>query len=1465
MMSHPLRVRRVHCFVAWVSWMLAVATLRADYPIMSQHYAADPTAVEHDGRLYVYCSNDEENGEDTGYIMDSIVCFSTDDLKNWTNHGVVFDADDLPWYTGTAWAPAVVRNNGQFYLYFGDAGLGVGVVTSASPTGPFADPKGDLVVRRGVTPGGDSAWLFDPCAFVDDDGQAYLYFGGESKNQARVILLEPNMYDTVGSAMPINFPDFFEALLMHKREGVYYLSYADNYNDDYTDPPPTPSSQIGYMRGTSPLGPFEYQGVALPQPPDNFGNNNHHTFFTFQGEWYAVYHNRYQATQDGVSNTEHRNICLDRLFYNPDGTIQPVVPTPDGLPQLKNFDPYVRVEAETLNAQFGVDNEVCSEGGLNLGFIQNGDWVCLRGVDFGAGAEQFTARVASAGVGGNLELRLGAIDGPLVGSCEITPNGGWQEWTTVSCPVSGAAGIHDLYLVFTGESGYLFNINWWQFEAGSSPTPLVSFEAESGNLGSDWSASASGGAPGITIGTTSTGTQPDSANRTASYSVTFPAAGDYELYARVRVGEPDAYSNDSFFYGSGFGMKSPTLGDAWITVNGLANATGFTAPGDVVGSGGPAAGGVLKWVNLSRYNDPESGVTFGVPADALTQVFEIGAREDGLEIDKFAFGQAGVSFSVEQLDGYGPDTPRPVAATIDAGTTFQTIEGIGGAVCFYNGWFPAHPAWEEIADHAFSGLNISMLRLGNWWRGTDGQDTETYEIVSEAHERLGNSLPILMSSWSPPAYLKSNGEVGNGGTLVQVSGNYDYQGFADYWRDSLEDYASHGIVPTWVSIQNEPDWTADYDSCRFNPTEAPWNGASFASYALALEAVHTELEASMSSPPKLLGPGCVGLYGNAGAYRDYIASMNPAHYDGTAHHLYGGSTDGSADGYKPVFQTIAGVVPEKPRFMTEFGDIKGLIECANLIHNLMAVEGVSGYNHWSLIWPGEIGLVEIENPFNPGNWTTEDGYWLNPAYWSVKHFSYHIRPGFQRVASQSTDPNVLPSAYRSPDGKRLVAVFINRSETSSAEVAMDIEGFDPAFSAVHQSTEADAYVSVGELTGGSLTLPVSSVTTVVFDREARPELHLKFDDGGGTSAMDASGNGWDAALAGGASWSDGKYGGAVELDGAAAHVELPNGVLADLDECTISAWVELEAVPSWSRVFDFGSGISNYMFLTPRNSATNAVRFAITTGAGEQVIDGPGPLPSGEWTHVAVTLADSIGILYVNGVAVGSGGIALKPSDLGSTNQNWIGRSQYVADANLDGRVDDFRIYPAALGDEAVNQLFLLGPLAAPSGLFATPVSASRIDLAWEASPNAASYRVERSLTTGGPYLPLATGLLSPNFIDTSGLNAGTAYFYIVRAGNPLERSDASNEARAVPSDPISPDELQLDVSVAEGESFRMLVPNTVLGHEYCVLGSETLNESDWEVVEEGGPIPGDGTPIEFIFPFDGRPKYFYMMEVRRR
>jgi hypothetical protein len=167
----------------------------------------------------------------------------------------------------------------------------------------------------------------------------------------------------------------------------------------------------------------------------------------------------------------------------------------------------------------------------------------------------------------------------------------------------------------------------------------------------------------------------------------------------------------------------------------------------------------------------------------------------------------------------------------------------------------------------------------------------------------------------------------------------------------------------------------------------------------------------------------------------------------------------------------------------------------------------------------------------------------------------------------------------------------------------------------------------------------------------------------------------------------GEIGNAVKLSGNGEYVNLPSGIVSGLHDFTISAWVNPSANSAWSRVFDFGTGTSNYMFLT-LSAGGGPIRFAITTGGGEQQINGPGTLPLNTWSHVAVTLSGGTGTLYVNGQPVGTNtNMTLTPADLGATNQNWIGRSQFSADPFLAATVDDFQIYSRALSAAEIAAL----------------------------------------------------------------------------------------------------------------------------------------------------------------------------------
>jgi DUF1680 family protein len=201
--------------------------------------------------------------------------------------------------------------------------------------------------------------------------------------------------------------------------------------------------------------------------------------------------------------------------------------------------------------------------------------------------------------------------------------------------------------------------------------------------------------------------------------------------------------------------------------------------------------------------------------------------------------------------------------------------------------------------------------------------------------------------------------------------------------------------------------------------------------------------------------------------------------------------------------------------------------------------------------------------------------------------------------------------------------------------------------------------------------------------------HYQFNETSGTIAADATGGGRTATLAGGTSWVAGRTGGAVSLNGSDGHVRLPTGILAGANDFSVAAWVRASTVTAWSRIFDFGTGTGAYLFLTPR-SGSGTARFAITTGGagGEQVINAPAALPANVWTHVAVTLAGNLGVLYVNGAEVArNAAITLRPGSLGSTGLNYLGRSQYAGDPFLAGQLDDVRIYGRALSAAEIRTL----------------------------------------------------------------------------------------------------------------------------------------------------------------------------------
>lgn len=558
----------------------------------------------------------------------------------------------------------------------------------------------------------------------------------------------------------------------------------------------------------------------------------------------------------------------------------------------------------------------------------------------------------------------------------------------------------------------------------------------------------------------------NSLDRTGAFGVP-PNGGEFEFVASLpAVGAPTVVASIS----PNNGMIGQSFKVTATVTAGLGTVTNVTV--NLSAISGPAAASLVL-SNANIYTN-----TFTVPAGAPTgSVSLMATATDTTPLQ----GAGSAPFTVL----------APQSAAVNTAQVFQTIEGLGGATAFYAGWITALPSnyKQEVYSNAFAGLNLSMLRFGDWYRYQTpliGFDSAATELVSNANRLLGHPIQVYMSSWSPPAFWKSNGQVGNGGTLItNADGTFAYDGFAQYWYDSINAYQSNGVNLTWISMQNEPDWVASYDSCIFHPTEDTVNGTNYASYSKALDAVYLKLT-NFPSPPKILAPEVVHV-----AYNDlanYAATLNSGHFYGLNYHLYGDDNNSLA--------SSTNVFPSKPHFMTEYG-VGGLKETALLIHNCLTLAKCSGFNYWSLVWPGTGGgLIQIENPYAsqstwtnapPGVTTQSHGWWLTPAYWAMKHFSYYIQPGFKRVGITDTDNNISSSAYLSPDGLRLVVVLINSSDTAPSYMSFNFGTFPVGQSRVFQTAGTNTYagtnafLSLGALPGVQ-TLPPQSITTVVLDR-----------------------------------------------------------------------------------------------------------------------------------------------------------------------------------------------------------------------------------------------------------------------------------------------------------------------------------------------------------------------------------------------
>lgn len=462
-------------------------------PIMSQRFGADPYAMPYGDRVYFYMTGDAFEYDANGEVTDNtyskirtINVVSTADMVNFEDHGVIRAAGSqgsAKW-ANNSWAPAAAWKNidGQdkFFLYFANSGGGIGVLTADSPTGPFKDPLGEALVSRNTPNCSDVLWLFDPAVLVDEDGRAYLYFGGgvpEGKvadpGTARVVELGEDMISIKGDPIPIDVPYLFEDSGIHKFNNKYYYTYCTNWQVDQagTDQYGFHNAEIVSLESDSPMGPFVFKEVILENPGRYFGlyGNNHHCVFQFQDNWYMAYHTRTLEQKMGIEKG-YRCTHVDAFTIQEDGTIGKIKQTINGREQLQYADAYAKNQASCVAVMSGVtgvpmdaESTYYGSGAMALGEIKSGGFVKVQGVDFGEKAPtKYIAEIKnSKEQAGVIQVRADKLYGEVLGylTVDALTDGEFQEFTA---PLeTELTGVHDLYFIFSGEG---YEVSTWRFE-----------------------------------------------------------------------------------------------------------------------------------------------------------------------------------------------------------------------------------------------------------------------------------------------------------------------------------------------------------------------------------------------------------------------------------------------------------------------------------------------------------------------------------------------------------------------------------------------------------------------------------------------------------------------------------------------------------------------------------------------------------------------------------------------------------------------------------------------------------------------------------------------------------------------------------------------------------------------------------------------------------------------------------------
>ena len=426
-------------------------------PIITDQFTADPSARVFNGKVYVFPSHDiptppEKEGRKDWFCMEDYHVFSSENLTEWNDHGVIVSQNKIDWVDSTSysmWAPDCIERNGKYYFYFpsntkvtgpnGRKGFSIGVAVAEKPEGPYL-PQSESI--KGI-------FGIDPSVFIDHDGQAYIYW---SMGNIYVAKLNENMLELDSEPLIIdNLPQkgMKEGPWFFERNGIYYLTFPHVEND---------IERLEYAIGDNPMGPFRMKGVIMDESPLKCWTN-HHSIVEYNKQWFLFYHqNAFSPNFD-----KNRSVCIDSLFFNPDGAIQKVIPTHRGV-GLVNAASKIHIDRYSNKSESGVQVEFIDSLNTFMGwktiFHEKDAWVKYNAVKFSNKRNKKIELKVFSEKGSKIQIRLDNPNGTLLSEV-LVPQG--KEWSIVSGKIANyKPGVHNIVVVLSAADKV--EIDWIQFK-----------------------------------------------------------------------------------------------------------------------------------------------------------------------------------------------------------------------------------------------------------------------------------------------------------------------------------------------------------------------------------------------------------------------------------------------------------------------------------------------------------------------------------------------------------------------------------------------------------------------------------------------------------------------------------------------------------------------------------------------------------------------------------------------------------------------------------------------------------------------------------------------------------------------------------------------------------------------------------------------------------------------------------------